>query len=315
MSSVLVDNWMLECAYNNLYVDIREEYEERFSHSNILDLSWANFLTALVFWDELWYINNNVSTWIWKGKHDDLLGRAISTGLSNFPSFVYSDFKLLGEIIRPINLIDYFHSDNELMFIENDGAIQEIDKRAEGYLAIGNAMAISYLPHSQRASHIYNLFSDKIRFFRIDILKNLDKHLNEFYDAINKEIGRSMLLFKYPVVYDYIRNECQNYYEELHFALELRNNNKLLDFKQSIFDIEISANSGNIQALCTCINTTKEISKEVLSKLSSNCVEFGTISLGLSPSLDIPMKIQRKKNAFHTSFLKDIVQFGISHRK
>ncbi|MFV0361517.1 MAG: hypothetical protein ACK5LL_00290 [Suipraeoptans sp.] len=75
-----------------------------------LDLPWVNLLIVLVFWDELWYINNNLATWVWKWAKEQLQNRYL---YYDFLAFAHADVSLLDETIRPISLTDYFSHDNE----------------------------------------------------------------------------------------------------------------------------------------------------------------------------------------------------------
>lgn len=304
MSAIMMDNWSLESATSYLGLS----NEERTAYGEGYIDSWVNLITALVLWDEIWYVTDP-RTLAWKAQMVN-----------------HSVLEKFDTVIHPIDKHDF---DNDIMDKLIDSASSYsgespsyIEKRTILYGLMSNVLGINVLLHSKRdelstSSPLMSPFS------RLDIFKTIDRDLQEYYEYINDKLGRKYLSFAYPVLYDFIKNQTYMRYRTasensdiIETAFEIRQEKDVVRFRDEIEHIECLVNSGDTQALLTQLNLLDEIAKELSNKYNKSIV-LADFKLSLTPSLSrtFPIEIKCNENMrIHTSFIKTIYSFGIDGR-
>jgi len=295
MGTVMMDNLGLDAAIRHLMDPARE----------ISDQVWINFLTAIVLWDEIWYLDSPEYTNPWLRK----LGE--DSRLASLCSILFPVDDVL------IDTYDQQISDDWLNSITYP-EMHSLDARMTRtplYIILSNLLGVNILLHPSRAQESRIEILDQF-FTRLDIFSRVDWELFAYYTSINEKMHRAMWKFEYPVLFDYIRKNTCSREEELQAAVALRENKDLIAFKELITDIEQKVNDGDTQLLLTQLDIVSNAAREITTKYNRK-MDLGELKLSLKPSLSktIPIKVRCHRDLkIHTAFISKLLEFGVSKR-
>lgn len=319
MGAIFFDNWSIEQALFLLELDSKDNVNEK---SEILEgyyykyrmnpeyseTIWYNFISSLLLWDELWFYEWG-TTMLWE--HNYKLQIESLRCDAKKKRVLIDVYKKLHGLSSEIFTVSDSMSD--IVFHETT-----ISDRTDMYCLLSNILGISCLLHPKR-----KYSEDYVNYFnRMDIFKRIDKELIAFYENVNKELGRELVNFKVPVLYDYIRKNCDNKYDELAAVLALAKTKEVIALRDNLYDIECNVCQGNIQMIISALNKVTEITKELTNKYKENSFE-AKITLNITPAippsiksiLNLPLSFTKKDNILHTRFIKQLVTFGLKERQ
>lgn len=310
MSSIMMDRWSIE----SIYLHMLEAYPkgEDFLHigyvqglngGSFISRCWDNFLIAILLWDEIWSFRLHE-----RYKHDKYPLSPLWEDTEDHPEGVLLD--KIDKIIHNIEQSDIDESYKniyETLSIEGIDLYDNIFRRAKLYQLMSNSLGIPYFAHPSR-----RLFTDY--FTRLDLFEKVDRELMDYYNKINKELGRNILNFNYPVLLDFIKKDTQTIEDEFDRAMELRMNDDVVIFRKQLFDIEQSIMRGDTQLLLSELKMVSDLAKEITNKYQKR-TNLGEFTIALSPSLTIPLSLgKNKKRALHATFIRRLIDFGVYER-
>lgn len=322
----MLDQWELSvCTYRKLYLDSFSDkamlrfYKGHPTESCDEKLCWQNMLTSFVLWDDI-YVgsghNNGYSVLINNG--DGITHKpAFSTNL--FFDVLYEtigelnfihklnvpSLKLERKVLREIKtyITDYEKNNNTQDFL--------LLSRGFDYMLQSNVLGCNYLPHPRRAQLLKNSKYFSPDFDRLVFFERIDKDVEKYFEELSSLINRQLNHVSFPLLYSFISATTDTPLDELKFALELRNNRNVKEFRDSVDRIEMAYQRGNLSAIAESIRQTGEICDEITGKLYKEPLSF-EISLGISPSLNVPIRFPTmKKGPLHTTFLYDLASFAV----
>lgn len=321
MSSVLFDNWSINSIFGleeNVYGFIRQvrNYNDKnFSdldrntfekvENGIMTLSgmdcicWQNIIMAIPSWDEIKVIRQyNIDSSIYEEILKPLCG--IITYLGD------------GEEIETIEKIDHriYHDMHYAAYREGYKSNFLIDgnllQRTYIYITFSCTYGIDYIPHPYRSETIRvqsNFREDINRYCRNDILSKTDSVINEIFNELNAEIGREAFTFSYPILYNYIKRNTHSLQNEIDAAFKLRDQRDVRDFRNGL-------DKGSIIEVRYILKQIKEQARRIVDKLYRE-VKIGEISIGLQPTINVPLKFRRKNKIINMSFLTRLIDYSL----
>lgn len=317
MSSVMMDRWGLECAFDYLQHGNNADYamNDIYYHhmgptfikgiENIVQQCWDNFLTAIVLWDEIW---SSEFPYNWKGILPDTtmpiddLGSIIhlvdSSMLPDWPP-LYNAYNEL----RKLPSVDprSFH-----------GRSMSLSQRTKNYQMLSSSLGIPYLAHPYRN----NLGStDDTMYNRNDVIGLINEELTNYYNERNKVHRRKVCSFKYPVLIDYIVQEATSPKEELLAALSLRGDPDIVKFRESMYEIEQSVLRGDQGLIAQEEQLVSDLAEEITAKRKWKGI-LDELILSLPPALSISFHPKaRHSNNPQVTFVRKLLNFGVHSRK
>ena len=331
MGSIMMDRWSIESIINFLKGSLGEfetfnndiedrknckniegdDYDYEFFPDEANIQCWDNFLTAIVLWDEIWSLHHE-NMYKWKNIFsNDKLVQNLNNSIHQLEKEAIDKSLLSAYIMLSSNLNEYFQ--------------RSIYERTLGYQILSNGLGVPFLAHPSRREYFihrrtydfYRTTYNSIRFShfsRRDIFNRIDDELMEYYDQINKEVGRKLYSFNYPVLIDYIRKDTQTPAEELEKAIELKMDNDVVVFREKLFDIEQSIKLGNTQMILSELKMVSDLAKDITNKYQKR-IDIGEFTISLSPSLTIPISIKKnKRRELHATFIRRLLNYGVYER-
>ena len=189
------------------------------------------------------------------------------------------------------------------------GIPQYID-RALKYYYSANEMNLDYMPSIRRqvALESYGMWD---LYNRINVLNKLDAELVNYYSYVNENIGRKVITYRFPVLFDYILRRYRSMGDIVKACFELRNDNAVISFRNEMDELDREFDGGNIQFVDKYFSTIEKIVNDFSGRISSE--HNVQVTLGLSPALTFNVDRPNRK-PFHCSFLKNLTYFGIHAR-
>jgi len=316
MATVLIDNWSLH-SFSKL------TDKERTSSYNIKQydhICWQNILMAIVLWDEIKYLPMIAYAGAYSQYIDELDATA-----DNEKPFHGILSPLLDDESNPIEIK---HINHELSHaaLSLEYKNKNIDTTVRGlfypnedvfsrtffYLAHSSMRSTNYLPHPIRAEFINNQ-SLNVFYDRTVLMETIDAELSDYYRRLNELIHRKVFCCNYPIIYDYIRNNCNSLADELNAAFDLRNDVDIASFRSCLDTLDEKVNSGNIESLDFAIQQIKDLSSQITNKYKKS-IDLGELSIGLSPTIKFPLQLTKKRKEICLTFLTRLIDFGIHDR-
>ena len=300
MSNILLDDWALHFTFRQILLNNKDDPKEEMTR-----MCMSNLSNGLVLWDRInRFPNHNVETHLSRLDKNDVVMQ-------------------LSKLMDYVDLPEYHEFSTTLSTREQ--YVQQLDtrehcpddyttllERSKLYLDWSNKLGINYLPHPARAQHISE--NNLLGVFSRDMLFSVvDREVQRYYDEINKKLGRPVFNCYYPILYDYIRKNCDTLSDELSAALFIREDKDIMTLRQSLDKLDTLINSGNIQYLNIAINQIEDLSKTI-SNAYSKTTKLGEFTIGLSPSLKIPIALHKTKKILNMTFLTKLVDFGAKER-
>ena len=256
MSAVLIDNW------NLFNVDIIKNIKGE----DIPNNAYSDMLSALVLWDEVYYLDEGVSTfgWLYSKKGESIR-------------------KILKPLYIDLNIRETFEKSANLIYSSNyeDKYSKVVAKRAIYYSEISKAFQIDYFPVSQRADFLSKTMTITDLWTRNEIIKAEEREIllriNQFNDS-----DRSNIVF--PMLTNLIiknSNNSDNYFET---ALSIKNTKEVKNFRKYMDKIDQEINRGNISELRYALSLLPEIVNSI-QNMDKKIRLTASIKMKISPSV------------------------------
>lgn len=336
MRSVMMDRWGIDSAfqylsgglqgagsyplvYNHFGYDLLAYQEAYFKKCT--DQCWENLLMAVILWDEIWSFNQEPYDWesIFRGRTSiapQYLNKIIrSVNPPMIDRKVSAEYYLLTDQHSISRHLQLKHN-----MMHNLCVTPSLRARTFSYQAISQCLGIPYLAHPFRVDSVINNNSQN-SFSRKDVIKRVDEELNAYYSYINAELGRDLYRFHYPVLIDMIKQNASAPEDELLFAMELREESDVSDFRKAINTIEQAVQDGKSQELLGELEFVSDLAKKITTKYKGKGVTQGefSISIPFSVSTSIPwpqIMLRDLKNKYkpQATFIRRLIDYGVNKR-
>jgi len=337
MGSVLIDNWSLESLIARKVEADNEkkpkaEYDirsfqliygpaEGYEHQDTYNPGcWQNILMSIVLWDDIRYILN--------ADYGSIYYRYTTEALKQFrglikPLYYKGEMAVISdmdfELLRSLSDREFSCASLQLPIKKLPPGLNDRKKYMDLmdgtylYLLHSSNCSVNYLPHPIRAQFIKDNDGLEELYSRDVLLQMVDREVLEFYNHVNDLIKRRIFRCSYPILYDYIRQNACSEDEELDAAFSIRSSRDVVQFRKALDELDKKVNSGDVAALSTALKQIQELAHQITAAYSKT-TELGELSIGLSPTINIPLKISTKKKAIHMTFLSKLIEYGIHDR-
>lgn len=256
MGAVLIDNWNLfnaDIVKNIKGIDIPND-------------AYSDILSALVLWDEVYYLDEGTSTfgWLYSKK-----GESIRNVLK--PLYINWDIRTVFE--ESANLIYSRNYEEEYTKV--------VAKRAIYYSEICKAFQIDYFPFYQRATFLSKTTTITDLWTRNEIIRAEEKEILSRIEGFNSSENSNIV---FPILTNLIiknSNNSENYFET---ALSIKRTKEVKNFRKYMDKIDQEINKGNISELRYALHLIPEIVNDIQNM--DNKIKLTTsIKLKISPSV------------------------------
>ena len=289
MSSVIIDNWCMQLSLLR-FIDYPISMDD--DEMNAL----YDLLTALVLWDEIYY-SFGVDSMIW---------HSVAYGLLDYLKPLPQD-EGWTKIISKTDLMAQMNSQGYPPIVA-EGALR--------YLLMSNYYHTNYLPAPRRSEFLVKESVCQEIFNRKLLMGYVDQQVSAKYNEIYSAFGNKSLHFPIPLLANYIVKNARSQQDMFAIALEIRQTKEARQFRKWLDELDASINAGNILEMKHLMNTVSFLINE-LERLV-DCRENAKIemTIGITPSITVPVPLpfQNKEKHIHTSFLKNLIQFGLTER-
>jgi len=332
MKSILMDNWGLMGAFDYL----RACHNSALGRAETVGSSelWANFLTAIVLWEEVWQFQHY-------SRKSKLLCDIHNASKYDEDSHLSKEGYMLFEkicknFVHQINLDDYPFLEQSCDFLDLNTPTINPHK----YLVLSNALKINYFPAPNRVKAYETLYQQTFQnngiSSRYDLIKLVDKNVMDAYIEIVNGFGKPFINIIQPITFEYIQAKSRAKHSnvsftandiataELNTALELRCAKSLVAYRQSMCDLEEAILNGNLLEMKQAQAVVNDVTSEMLSK-KDVCKSLDmNLTFALYPAIDIecgilpvanielPLKFKRKNYNIHTTFIRELLSFGLT---
>lgn len=282
-----MDNWSIENVIACIYEDDIKSYNKEY-----IDL-----LEAIILWDDLYYPENTYSSW-WKYiDQEHSIKRIIKP--------IQDDEKDFNDEIEEI--LKNIHNTNNFTKTVYEGAVK--------YMLFSNKNGLNYFPCEKRCifleqSNLFNSFKDVSRF---DLIGTLDKEIMKYYEELNKFFGKNVFSFELPLLADYIIQNTPNSMSHIDFAIKLRQDRHIVNYRKYLNEIEMAINTAQWNKLLKFEEETKGLVKDIFEE--KNIVDSISVNLLALPSFSVSTTNLPFKKNLHLSFLHKLGKFAYKERK
>lgn len=333
----MMDRWGIDSAFQylsgGLYKAEGDHYNHHYAHNLLAyqeaylerctDQCWENFLTAIVLWDEIWSFNQEPFDWgdIFRGKVSKA-SQYLNKIIHSVDPFMIDESLLMDyHLLVGMSSADDFSLRLRHEMARNLCIAPSLRIRTFSYQAISQCLGVPYLAHPFRADQIIGN-DDQNSFSRKDVLKRVDKELNEYYSYVNTELGRNLYQFHYPVLIDMIKRKASTPEEELTVAMEFREEPDVSDFREAINSIEQAVQNGESQEMIGELEFVSALAEKITTKYKGKGVTRGefSISIPFSASVSIPwpqIRLSDLKNKYkpQATFIRRLINYGVNERR
>lgn len=253
MSTVLIDNWNLVNAA--LIKDINGKY--------IPNDAYSDLLSALVLWDDVYYLDEGFSTFGWLYGKRDIKGH-------------------LKPLYLDVEVRKGFEESSDLAYNNNyeHRYTKVVAQRAIYYSEICRAFQIDYLPVDKRTDFLYTNMNIMDLWTRNEIIKKEEKEILSEMVRFNKgDISNIQM----PLITNLIINNSQNG-RYLETALSVKNTKEVKNFRKYMDKIDQEINTGNISELRYIISLIPEIVNDI-QNMDKKIKLTASIKMKISPSV------------------------------
>lgn len=288
MKNVMVDNWLLDDIVSKANA---REFPE----------SLSVLLAALVLWDNVYYPMNSASYWKEVNVEKSKWQREIES-LQEAVCF-FDDNNEAFDVEQRL-----FFTNNRDLFDEDTTAVVAVG--ALRYLSLSNSRGLDYLPCAQRRQFIAKYPNVcKTVIDRIDTLRPLDKEVKEFINDLNKEYDSNFLSIKAPILTKYIRDNTPEDMSHVEFALHLRHEGPVVQYRRYLDEVENAINHQNIRELIRLGEYSKEIVRDIVN--SDDTIISAQYNILPMPGISVSKSTNISKK-LHLTFLKELVNNAIN---
>lgn len=318
MSEVLIDN-----------LSVRRMLHMVNSHSKDYksDIHIQNYLNALILWDDILTIKNRshlynphrTDIWfsgdwysgIWGLKENaaekmlDITARKLQ--INRIPVNDEVRYSILASQIAD----DWLISKD---IVENSFKLQTINDTIF-YLLIGCNLEKNVLLSSERADFANQTgITDKI-FSRLDIMNLINSDVSNYYNEINKSLGKNIFKLENPLLIDYICSSATDLKDAIFIATQLRKEKDVIALRKALDAIDIALNTGNMVEFRQHINNISEIVNQITK--SEKEMKSVKINVSITPALSVPIAVPvpkiraPKKKMLNLNFLYHLAEYGL----
>lgn len=183
------------------------------------------------------------------------------------------------------------------------------------YFLSGYNLGMDISLSSERAEIIKRKNIENYVFRRNDIINMLEKEVVEFYEEINRKVGKKIISFTSPLLTDYICQNASSFQEAVELALEIRDDKNVVQYRKSMDKMKECLNEGKFTEFNEYISAIPDIVNDIKgSNIKTRTIEAG---LSITPSVTTAFNInvsKIKRNRLHMSFLNDLARYGMKER-
>lgn len=233
MSTVLIDNWNLVDA--NLVKDIKGNY--------IPNDAYSDLLSALVLWDNVYYLDEGFSTIGW----------------------LY-DKRGIKELLKPLyinmEVRKNFENCSDLIYCNNykNKYTKTVAQRAIYYSEISKAFQMNYLPVDRRADFLNKNMNIMDLWTRNEIIKEEEK---EILSKMNHFNNSDSSYIQFPLLTNLIIKNSKSSDNFLETALYIKNTKEVKQFRKYMDKIDEEINRGNVSELRYVLSLIPDIVNDI----------------------------------------------------
>lgn len=296
------------------------------------DLNIQNYLYSLILWDKIICVDEEgfleYSSYNRRRNYDIFVKKGMSgsvqykrktfleilrNGFYNSENDIYNNLE-----IDNIEIDTYEYRKESYKIVENMEIMNKDKQIAEDairYILLGYNLGVNICLSSERTNFIYlNYYADYF-FNRLSVIEMLEKDVKEFYEEINKKIGKKVICFQSPLLLDYICRESKTFQQALYMAKKIKNEKHLIEYRKTMDNMEKCLNEGNFIKFNEYISAIPDI----VNSIRKSGVNTQTFEMGLNPVPNISTSVnvsfgRRTYNKLHLRFLKDLAKFGMMDR-
>ncbi|MCM1233215.1 MAG: hypothetical protein NC489_24110 [Ruminococcus flavefaciens] len=254
MSSVLIDNWNL----------VNAELIRDNKGKSVPNNAYTDLLSALVLWDDVYYLDEGLSTVGWTYRKQDF---------EELLKPLYIDAEIKNGFERSSNQI---YCDN---YEQEYGKI--IAQRAIYYSEISKAYKMNYLPVEKRADFLRNNIDIMDLWTRNEIIREEEKEILKRIDQFNKS---NLSDIQIPLLANLILKNSHGSSGYLKTAIDVKNAKEVKRFREYMDKIDNEINSGNEDELKYLLGLIPQIVNDV-QKLDKKIELKAVIKMQLSPTV------------------------------
>lgn len=271
---------------------------------------FQNYIFSLVLWDKIICIQPMD------------IGRVDSAEmvtlwqLRNRLRMDYINKKLGIEYVKIHNYHQYIEKSRDIVSnINVEIEDSQIAEDAIRYILLGYNLNVNICLSGERTQFIkINHYNDYI-FNRLDVINLVETGVKEFYDEINRKIGKKIICFESPLLVDYVCSESENFTQAVRMAMKLKKEKHLVEYRRAMDEMEKCLNEGNFVKF----NEYLSIIPDIVNSIQTAGIKTQSFVIGLKPipSISTNLDLVFSKPIYkklHMHFIKDIVKFGMTER-
>lgn len=113
------------------------------------------------------------------------------------------------------------------------------------YILLGYNLGVNICLSSERTKFVKLKHFDDYFFTRLDMINMLEKEVKDFYNEINNRIGKNIICFQSPLLFDCICKEAKDFNQVLDIAIKLKNEKHIIEDRRTMDEMENCLNKGN----------------------------------------------------------------------
>lgn len=300
----MVDNWFME----NVIADIND---------NLIPKSrpYADLLSAIMLWDNVYYPANHHNWWLtYPSQIKDALQpiEDINEQYRDEAVKLYCHFLGKPGDTSPVDADDIYWYKQQMF-----PTTTAIGEGAFRYMLLSNKYDCDYLPCEERQIFLRGFYSRErlmAGLTRMKFQSNFDKTIEDYYKETYRALDFSQLKFEMPVLANYIIDNTPPNMSPFDFALHLKHERALIEFRQYLELVENALEHQNWSSLRYLLKNSEDVINGVIAidkkKIASiDMTVFPMPSISLSTDVFIP------KRKIHLTFLKDLTNYAINDMK
>lgn len=256
MSAVLIDNWNLVNA------DIIKNSEGK----DIPNNAYSDVLSALVLWDEVYYLDEGLSTfgWIYSKKGEPIK-------------------KILKPLFIDLDIRETFEKSADLLYSSyyEEEYTKIVAKRAIYYSEISKAFQIDYFPVCQRADFLSRTMNITDLWTRNEIIKEEEREILSRIKRFNDSNSSNIV---FPLLTNLIIKNSNNSGKYFETALSIKNTKEVKNFRKYMDKIDQEINRGNVSELRYALSLIPEIVNDI-QNMDKKIELTASVKMKISPSV------------------------------
>lgn len=268
-----------------------------------------NYIYSLVLWDEIICVQDSRfyegSVRVVRTLQEEI-DELNTNYINNKLGIYFVDEKLFRYKEKSHEIVSDMKIDDENIMIAED---------VIRYILLGYNLGVNICLSPERTRFIKLEHFDNYIFDRLDVINMLENEVKDFYNEINNKIGKKIICFQSPLLFDYICKEAKDFNQALDMAIRMKNEKHIIEYRRIMDEMEDCLNKGNFVKF----NEYLSIIPDIVNSIRTAGIKTQSFEIGLSPvpniSTNINLPLGRMyKNKLHMRFLKDLAKFGMTDR-